>query len=91
MTDGQTGDTTYTQTDGTIVKRDGKTEEIVSTTKLTSDGKVTEKPDGSILTEKHDGTWFITFPKKADGSQKTYYPDGREECKDAAGKIIPCK
>jgi hypothetical protein len=89
--DGQTGDITYTQTDGTVVKRDGKTGEIVSTTKRTSDGEVTEKSDGSTVTEKQDGTWFITFPKKADGSQKTSYSDGREECKDTAGKIIPCK
>jgi hypothetical protein len=52
------------KTDGTLVTRDwlGK--------------QVTNKPDGTTLTENTDGTWFITFPKKTDGSQKAYNSDG---------------
>lgn len=42
------------------------------------------------MAENPDGTWFITFPAKPDGSQKTYNSNGQEECKDAGGKVIPC-
>jgi hypothetical protein len=48
---------------------------------------VTEKPDGSTITENTDGTWDITFPKKADGSQKIYLSDGREGSKNPDGTI----
>lgn len=106
-TDDKTGDVITDQPDGTTVRRDGKTGEIISTTKPGPDGttiemsrtgeiigtisyddsgnKVTERPppDGSTLTEKTDGTWYITFK-----GGKTYHSDGT--CKDAAGNTIPC-
>jgi hypothetical protein len=70
------GSSLTTKTDGTLITEDrnGK--------------KITEKPDGTIISENTDGTWFITFPKKSDGTQKTYFSDGT--CKDAAGNVIPC-
>jgi hypothetical protein len=35
--------------------------------------RITEKPDGSTITENGDGTWNILFPKKDDGSLKIYF------------------
>lgn len=73
------GSSLITKTDGTLITKniDGK--------------QVTEKPEGSVTTENPDGTWYIMFPKNADGSQKTYNSDGTEVCKDAGGKVTPCK
>jgi hypothetical protein len=50
--------------------------------------QVTEKPDGSVITENTDGTWHVTFAKQADGSFKTYYANGTNTITGIEGKII---
>jgi len=42
-------------------------------------------PDGTKITEKNDGSWYITFPKKPDGSVSTYYENGTTITKSAGG------
>jgi hypothetical protein len=69
-----------TMADGTKIK-------IIDTPGAMSDGRITEKPDGTITTDNPDGTWNITFPKKADGSQKMYFSDGRNAIKNPDGTI----
>jgi hypothetical protein len=38
---------------------------------------ITAKTDGTKITENKDGSWYITYPKKPNGSVTTYYSDGR--------------
>jgi len=51
-----------------------------------SDGTtITTKPDGTKTTENKDGSWYITFPKKANGSVSTYYEKGTTITKNPDG------
>lgn len=67
--------------------------ELVETVVIDLKKRITfvENADGAITVYPEDGNWFMIFPPKADGSQKTYFSDGTEVCNDAGGKDIPCK
>ncbi len=54
----------------------------------TSDGKtVMTTPDGTTTTDK-GGHWYMTFPKKHDGSVSTYYENGTTITKNVDGTTI---
>ena len=88
------GNTTIKYPDGSVEKTDRYFNSImtkVDGTKITqfnNGAQITEKTDGTTIKDNGHGSWYITFPKKADGSFKTYYPNGTGPITDINGKII---